>query len=340
MAQLSANYLRIGLVLYTPRTFFGFEADKIPYWKRFADWLREPFLYQRVDFLNFQGENATDEELAAIASLLPCESFCLYRSKLSDSAMTHIIRMPLRHLGLSNLDASPSSFGKLSEIPTLGELRIGGPGVNDALLARIPNLKHLYELSLDISSITVSGFQSIARMPSLRYLQIGGRNLTEADVDVLAGMTRLERLDICGAGLTDAGLAKLTQLPNLNSIMLYNNPITEASLEKLEQLPHLTSLDIRSTQIEEDSISALARFTNLKHLDIDIKNNFSKRSRQQLRAALPACEITLHTPDRPRMATPFVERKKRTWSNLDVPKASAQNWISFTTWQRHYDDDD
>jgi Leucine-rich repeat (LRR) protein len=219
-------------------------------------------------------------------------------------------------------------------------MRIAGPAVNDALLARTPDLKHLYELSLDISNITVSGFESIARMPSLGYLQIGGRHLTEADVDVLAGMTRLERLDICGAGLTDAGLAKLIQLPNLNSIMLYNNPITKASLEKLEQLPHLTSLDIRSTQIEEDSIPALARFTNLKHLDIDINNNFSNKSRQQLRAALPNCEITLHTPDRPRMATPFVESKKRTWSNLEAPKISTQTSFTLNTSQRHYEDDD
>jgi hypothetical protein len=340
MAQLSANYLRVGLVLYTPRTFFGFEADKISYWKRFADWLGEPFLYERIDHMNFQGKDITDKEIVAIASLLPCENFCLHHSQLSDATMTKLVRMPLRSLWLCELDTSPDTFAKLADMTTLCEMRIAGPAVNDALLARTPDLKHLYELSLDISHITVSGFQSIARMPNLRYLQIGGRNLTDADIDDLAGMTRLERLDICGSGLTDAGLEKLTQLPNLNSIMLYNNPITKASLGKLEQLPHLTSLDIRSTQIEEDSLPALARFTNLKHLDIDIKNNFSKKGRQQLRAALPNCIITLHTPDRPRMATPFVDRKKRTWSNLEAPKISTQTSFTLNTWQRHDDDDD
>lgn len=297
--------------LYEPRTVLGIPADKLPYWKQLADWLEEPFLYQRIDFAHLDADRITDAELSDVADLLPSDNLNVAHSRLSDIGMSHLARMPLKTLWLCDLDVSPTGFARLSAAKSLERLLVHGHNVTDAHLAHAADLQRVHEIQLVDTSTTEVGLQHVAKMPSLRYLFIATQKLSDAQIDVIAGMHWLERLDLCDVGLTDQRLASLARLPNLNSLMLYNNPITTAGLAPLERLKYLDTLDIRSTHISDDGIPALLRLSGLKSLEFNLENNLSAQARKQLRRQLPKCIITIQTPNNPGIGTPFVPRTAR-----------------------------
>jgi Leucine-rich repeat (LRR) protein len=305
--------MRIGFAMARPRTFLGVEVQKIPLWKRFTDYAEEPFLCCELDHINYETEPLDDAEFAAIVNQLPCHNLCVRHSTLTDTGMRNLTRMPLTSLWLHDLNTPPATFEQLAQIESLEALLVNGPGVTDEHLACLPKFTHVCELQLCGTGFTEAGLRSVAQMPSLRYLSTGGAQLTDAQVDVIAGIDQLERLELCGAGLNDAQLARLARLPNLNSLMLYNNPITAASLPALARLPRLTTLDVRNTQIGDADAPKFASFTRLKSLTFDKRNRVSKPTVTQLQAALPGCDIEIHDPRRPGMATPFVARTTTRW---------------------------
>ena len=73
---------------------------------------------------------------------------------------------------------------------------------------------------------------------NIRWLDLGGTQVTDSGVPTLMQMTNLTRLHLERTKLTDAGLAKLAALNELEYLNLYGTEISDAGIENLQVLPN------------------------------------------------------------------------------------------------------
>jgi hypothetical protein len=199
----------------------------------------------------------------------------------------------LRALALNNeRSVGSSGLAVLKDLPALEFLDLD-PGIIDAGLEHIGQLRKLRWLRLRMGRIRGPGLAHLANLPRLERLSLWGTTgLTDLHVRYLEGLTGLKSLTLWGGdvALTDASLAsisKLTALEELHLIRLKTD-FTDAGIRQLAKLPRLrnpgTSPDDASIlagmeQLESVSgialtsgnMQALARLGNLKSLGLALK---------------------------------------------------------------------
>jgi serine/threonine protein kinase len=93
------------------------------------------------------------------------------------------------------------------------------------------------------------------------------RKANDAGLAALEGLTELTELGLSGTSVTDRGIAKLRTLRALKNLSLSDTGISDGAIPDLKLLDGLRFLDLQNTKISSDGL-------------------------QQLRAALPRCQIT------------------------------------------------
>lgn len=118
----------------------------------------------------------------------------------------------------------------------------------------------------------------------LVFLDLGHGNRI-SDLTPLANLTKLRALIISMNKVED--LSPLSQLKELECLEIYQNPIQDLSV--ITELPKLKYLNCSSTLI--DDVSVLLGMQNLEMLWFIHNRYVSAEQRQQLKDALPDCEI-------------------------------------------------
>ncbi len=125
-------------------------------------------------------------------------------------------------------------------------------------------------------------------------VEMGGTQVTDADLVDLKGLTNLEWLDLCNTQITDASLVHLEGLIDLDWLGLAEAPITDAGLVHLRELTRLDVLWLGDTQITDAGLVHLRGLTHLTALDIR-GTQVTDEGVQNLREALPNCDISYYT---------------------------------------------
>lgn len=115
--------------------------------------------------------------------------------------------------------------------------------VDDAFAACLlePLLLHIEDLSLAGTAIDGSILATIARMPALRRLDLGGTAITTDSLAHLRDHESLETLVLQGTAVDVEAQTVFTTLPTLKSLSLWATPITPVDLAALRlALPHVT----------------------------------------------------------------------------------------------------
>jgi len=94
--------------------------------------------------------------------------------------------------------------------------------------------------------------------------------------------------------ITDVALAHLSAFRRLISVNLYGTHISDTGLNHLTQLGSLQHLDLSFTKVTDAGVYHLSRLRSLKRLLLG-GTAVSDDALQDLRTALPDCEITAST---------------------------------------------
>jgi len=175
----------------------------------------------------------TDEGLARIASLGALET-------LDIPGGTRITIDGLRHLNaLTNLKRLH-----------IGEVQPGEAVLDFAALTQVEDLS--IQARRDRPGLTDADLASLARLRSLKKLQLCNHTIGDAGLAHLAGLTSLSMLNLSGGYVTDNGLRHLAGLRRLHHLTL-DGDVTDRGLRHLESLKHLGYLNLRTRNRPSDS---------------------------------------------------------------------------------------
>ncbi len=100
--------------------------------------------------------------------------------------------------------------------------------------------------------------------------------------------------DFSSTQLSDSAISTISQFKNLRSLNLSKTQIEGSTLASLAKLETLESLNLYGTQINSGQMEQLSQLTQLKRLYLFQTELYSKDAIEQIRAALPDCQIDLN----------------------------------------------
>jgi hypothetical protein len=160
-------------------------------------------------------------------------------------------------------------------------------------LSRLSQLENLALHWMD--KITDQGIASLAKMPSLRKLDVSSAQLTDEGLAPLTRVKTLEHVDLPSMGRTDQALMYMAQCRGLKHLWAgsaSNGSYSDAGLRHLIKLQELEFLSIGGTGITDDGIVCLADLKNLKELFV-FSPNLTDKSLAHLAKMESLRELTI-----------------------------------------------
>ena len=135
-------------------------------------------------------------------------------------------------------------------------------------LAEIDTLEHVYLWYSP--KLTNTALQSLAKMKSLKALNVGGSKINDEGMKVLGQMTNLEQLWVSHLSLTDVGLKPLENLTGLKAICLMENRKLTANAVAtfLRKVKSLERLDLEFVECNDAVLKEIGRHTKMQHLSL------------------------------------------------------------------------
>ncbi|CAI5479726.1 unnamed protein product [Closterium sp. Yama58-4] len=210
-------------------------------------------------------------------------------SCLTDAALTRLTSLhsltPLNLRGSSGFTAA--GMRKLYSLKGLLRLELGTPGVTNAALEGIGQLKSLSVFIANHTRITDAGVARLQELSALTALCIAGcASVTSASMVDVGKMTALEWLTLNGSGVTEDGLEHLTGLTSLKYFMLPPG-VTDSGIKHLRNMKLLEKLSLRDASITASGMKWLKGLKCLQKVATD-----SYEVEELIRDMLPGVIVT------------------------------------------------
>lgn len=160
------------------------------------------------------------------------------------------------------------------------------------VIAVLEKLDHLERLSLPLNSKKGADLPWLARLTTLRAVNLSGGGVTDETLRILSGLPRLEEVGLSKVTVTDSGLSYLGDLrqmssfsmsesqgisdggifgvlrnaPPLESLALDRMGITDGATAYFRQIPALKKLNLQGSRITDEGLANIGRLTQLDFL--------------------------------------------------------------------------
>lgn len=132
-------------------------------------------------------------------------------------------------------------------------------------IAKITSLRHL-----DIFDTKISGknLSTLAPLVNLEALAINGTETNDEDLVALKAFPKLRELNVSGTYLTDAGCVELANLQSLQALRIGKVALSAAGMNELKKLKSVHFLDVRDCGLDDQCAEILSTFSSLQQLDM------------------------------------------------------------------------
>jgi hypothetical protein len=205
-----------------------------------------------LEFLEVDGHKVTDKGLECLAHLSKLKSLVVTGDRtlrLSDAGLAHLSELPtLAVLSIESGRFTGFGLKHLGTMQSLKELAIGIDDLRDGGLAHLANLPSLEDLSIrnetrSPTSVSVAALEQIARIRTLKRLQLTLFDVRGPGLVTLGALPALESLRLTNADLTYEDLRHLGTFPSLKEFCWSSFPEeTDPRRPTLRHLRGLTSL--------------------------------------------------------------------------------------------------
>jgi len=253
----------------------------------------------------------------------------LYSAYISAASMTHLARMTglieldlgytrvIKKLeaGIPSSESIDSLLWYIRRLTNLRTLKLGHIPLTDQGLQNLMGLRKLEVLDIEETKVTDNGLTVLQELTELKVLDLQGLNIVGPGLKTLTRLKKLQSLDlqdtkidnkgaqflaqmnlkwlrVKSTRITDDGLQYLAGMTELKALELNDNNITDFGLIHLSGMAQLEEVDISFTKITDSGLHLFYGLPNLK--SIGLKGlNLSQASLDELRQALPACQLVL-----------------------------------------------
>lgn len=190
-------------------------------------------------------------------------------SKIGDTSITSIGQhmKALKSLAISNLNFTDAAFAKLADL-NLVHLFAEGTSVTDTGVKTLAKMTSLKELQLNYTRTGDDAVGHLSNLQSLETLGLAGTLVTDRGTAAIAKLNNLRTLDLGYTTIGQQGLKELSQLKNLTKIGLYNTKLKDQDLKYLAKFPQLQSLNLANTRISDAGVNEIIKLKNLEFLDV------------------------------------------------------------------------
>lgn len=136
------------------------------------------------------------------------------------------------------------------------------------LLSELAKIESIKELDLSQLAITDEDVKQLAEFTNLTAISLADTAVTDDGMQHLAAHKKLKWLDLSGTKVSNAGVAKLTVLAGLQSLGLARTRLTDEALEGVEKLSALRELNLSFTASGNKLIESLAELKTLESLNL------------------------------------------------------------------------
>lgn len=265
--------------LFIPETVKGFHPG-------YSYAKRENFCPARGDvripagkrvILTIRGIGATPKRFRKVLEslgpddLYGLEFFFLSPIRIDDDLMALIGRLTgLKRLSFSGVQVTPKGLALVSQLPQLEHLYTP-KGMTDAGMVEIAKIQSLKDLNVFLDRMTDEGLRYLGKLTSLEVLNLyGNPKMTDEGLRALTQLRSLKNLRLGKEGLfTDRGMAHLAAMPSLKVLWLDTHNVTDEGLRRLAQSRSLERICLHwLDKITDRGLAYLKSMPQLKGLDV------------------------------------------------------------------------
>ncbi len=230
-----------------------------------------------------RANQVTDAGLAALADCPELEVVALIEMPSITGASVDALRQvaQLRSLDMRNCGRlTTADFTRLATLSALSELKVGGPAVNDQVLAILARHPALTSLSIEDAQISPAGLQQLAavselprRLQSLSLTRCAG--VTDDSLHMLTAFGALETLALRGIMLRGSFLQYVHDASDqplaLKTLIVSQALLTDDALTPLPGLcPSLVRLDLSgNSQVTNAVLETLKQIRSLRDVNLE-----------------------------------------------------------------------
>ena len=157
-----------------------------------------------------------------------------------DFADLSLVADRLVKLSLSNTELSPSSLTHLEKLTRLEHLVLRNTPIDDKGLASIARVNSLKFVNLPHADASNAGLARLAELPNLELLRIGGGKITGSALAAFENHKKLRFLHLIDTPIDDAALESVAKIESLESFYLDGGNTTDDGKSRMiEQRPDL-----------------------------------------------------------------------------------------------------
>jgi Leucine-rich repeat (LRR) protein len=248
----------------------------------------------RISEVDLAGSWVADDDLIRISALPDLRKIDLSHTKVSDLGLAHL--RPLKNVVSLNCFycsyITDGGVAFLKDWVNLEYLNVRGSEVTSRVFEHLAKMKSLRTLDVGFSRVNDDGFDALASLEQLEELHIGGDKMTGLALPTLRLLQSLKRLDVNGSQRTDSGrwglmltdvnvesIGALTQLESLN---IGGAIVSDAGMQALASMTSLKSLDLSRMEITAQGLEPVTKMTNLQRLNLWQCTRIDDKAAQQL----------------------------------------------------------
>ena len=166
-----------------------------------------------------------------------------------------VVRIPHRRASIARLE----SLGGVVEYseqtrPSLIEVLAGNEAFNTVESVALNAVERLDDEALAV----------LREFPEIKSLFLGGKYITDGDIQYVAQLPKLEWLGLASTGVTAEGIAQLAEVKGLEKLYLSGITVTDDTLTSFSKLSKLRELGFAETQFKSTDFGHLAGLPNLR----------------------------------------------------------------------------
>jgi Leucine-rich repeat (LRR) protein len=223
-----------------------------------------------VSFARVRAGRLNPSDLAHLAALPKLEEIVFGGNAASDAGVAEIVRAvpKLRRLWLFRSAITDVALIHVARLNELEALHLAGLRLSTLAMFQIARLKSLRTLDIDETDVGDAGLEAIKLMPALREVSFQGmRGVRRKGLTALASLRRLEILNLGFAEIDDA-VGELGASRSLRELYLFRSTVTDAQAPALARIKTLRTLSLAYTTIGDGMMPALAGLPHLHALSL------------------------------------------------------------------------